>query len=366
MYELDEDTIGDILDSFQELHAEVESTLALLNLNKDPEDLNKVFRAIHTIKGHAAMFQLETLVSFTHALEEIAESLRSGRYPPSDTLCECLQLGMDRLRDLHFRELDNQSFPNLDEDTIKRHFMNIAKAHETEVSSLTEALISYLGAGVSTAPEASQSEPVTVTANPLAQEASQQVYADLAFFQEISFQMDAQNPFWIDRSIQLFDWAQKLNALANNVVDYQQLAAATYMHDIGMTFLPNTILNKAEALSPEEYQEVKRHTVWGFEFLNRMQGWNEAALIILQHHEWVNGKGYPSELSGDEIHPGAKILAILDAFFSMIHGRADRTHRRSTIRAISEINAASGSQFDPYWVALFNQMIKQEAKNGGV
>ncbi len=370
MYELDNDTIGDILDSFTELYDEVESTLALLHHSDDNEDLNKIFRAIHTIKGHAAMFQLSALVDYTHALEEIAESLRSHKYEASDAICECIQLGMDRLRDLHLRELKGQNFANLNETTIERKFMAIAAADKGSVEGLAQSLLSYLAAGVEKEPNTNShnTEHPTIESrefqNPLSIPANQRIYADLAFFQEMSFQMDCKNPYWVDRSIQLFDWAQKLNTLGSDAVDYQQLAAATYMHDIGMTFLPSAIISKTEKLSAQEYDEVKRHTVWGYELLNRMEGWAEAAQIVLQHHERIDGAGYPSKLSGDDIHPGAKILAILDAFFSMIRGRADRAQRRSSIRAISEINAVSGSQFDSYWVALFNDMIKQEVKSG--
>ena len=226
--------------------------------------------------------------------------------------------------------------------------------------TLMEIDAGLVGAELQLERPASGRPPETASAD------TQKTYEDLAFFQELSFQMDSVNPFWVARSIQLFDWAQKMNHLSHDLVDYQQLAAATYIHDVGMTFIPSDILHKKEKLTVADIEEIHRHPVWGFELVSRMPGWSEAASIVLQHHERVDGKGYPSGLGADEVHHGAKILAILDAFFSMVNGRADRTQRRTALRAISEINAAVGSQFDRYWVSIFNEMIRAEVKSGGI
>lgn len=92
--------------------------------------------------------------------------------------------------------------------------------------------------------------------------------------------------------------------------------------------------------------------------LNRIPGWEEAALMIYHHHERPDGQGYPQQLGRTKICPGAKLIAIADSFFSITNTRADRTHKRSILRAVSEINAYSGTQFDEETVDAFNQMIK--------
>ena len=95
------------------------------------------------------------------------------------------------------------------------------------------------------------------------------------------------------------------------------------------------------------------------EFVRRMSQWQEAALIISQHHERFDGAGYPAGIAGAEIHSGARIMAILDAFYAIINSRADRAQRRSILRAVSEINACAGSQFCPVWVDYFNQVVRE-------
>ncbi len=106
------------------------------------------------------------------------------------------------------------------------------------------------------------------------------------------------------------------------------------------------------------------HPGWGGDWLRRVPGWESAAEMVLAHHEHEDGQGYPRRLRGEAIVPGAKILAILDAYYAMIHQRADRAHKRSILRAVTEINACAGSQFSPEWVGVFNQVIRQEAREG--
>lgn len=367
MYELDNEMVQELMDAFHDLYESIEGDLNKLVEDPSSERLNALFRAFHNIKGHAGMMQLSALVDYAHSMEDVAECLRSGKITPTTELVEGMQLGIDRLRDLHYRDVLQQNFPNLEEHAIQAQFTKIASASPDQVDCHVNELLRCLSGGYHN--DTDREEPAAAggmqnaEALPLLTGQNRQ-FLDLAFFQELSFQVDNQNPFWVDRSIQLYDWAQKLNCLAGDKVEYQQLAAATYMHDIGMCFVRADILHKTDKLSPEEIKEIRRHTAWGYDWLVRMPGWEEAALIILNHHERVDGSGYPNRLTDTLIHPGAKILAILDAFFSMIKGRADRTQRKSILRAMAEINAAKGSQFDAYWVDLFNQVIKDEVKSG--
>ena len=372
MFELNEETITELLDEFHDLYEQVENDLN--NLANDPtkDRLASMFRGIHTIKGHAAIMQLGALVEFSHVMEEVAHALRSNKLTASPSICELLQLCMDRLRDMHYRDLRGHGCPNIDEAAIKSGLQDLAQSNDDESDLKVRALIRLMSGDISGAelPQATDQDfnqdDDIINVSSLSLNGSDRQLLDLAFFQELAFQCDRKNPYWLDRSIQLYDWSQKLNRLGGDKVDYKQLAAATYMHDVGMSFIPNDIIEKKDKLSELEIQEIRRHVSWGYDILIRMPRWEEAALIVLNHHEREDGKGYPNGLVGRLIHPGAKILAILDAFFSMIHGRADRNQRRSVIRAMSEINALSGSQFDPYYVDSFNQLIKTEAKRGAL
>ncbi|OUR86757.1 hypothetical protein A9Q81_27975 [Gammaproteobacteria bacterium 42_54_T18] len=127
-----------------------------------------------------------------------------------------------------------------------------------------------------------------------------------------------------------------------------------------MSFISRDIINKNSKLSPIEEKEIKRHVKVGYEWVNRIPHWQEAALMIQQHHERPDGLGYPKKLTGDQICSGARILAIADTFFAITNERADRSHKRSLLRAAKEINAHADTQFDNNTVLAFNQMIKDQ------
>jgi len=142
-------------------------------------------------------------------------------------------------------------------------------------------------------------------------------------------------------------------------VDPNQLAAAVLMHDIGMAFLPLNVLHKAGKLTGAELRTISSHPRTGYDLLRRMQRWDEAAEMVLQHHERVDGGGYPKGLTSLEICSGAKIIAIVDTFDARTHERAHVTQlKRPFVRAVLEISKCSGSQFSEKWVGLFNDTIR--------
>jgi HD-GYP domain-containing protein (c-di-GMP phosphodiesterase class II) len=90
----------------------------------------------------------------------------------------------------------------------------------------------------------------------------------------------------------------------------------------------------------------------------------ECAKIVYQHHERVDGSGYPEKISGSSITDGAKILAICDAFHSMTHSTPNKPLRKSILRAVVEINACRDKQFDSYWVDKFNTVVRTQRLGG--
>jgi HD-GYP domain-containing protein (c-di-GMP phosphodiesterase class II) len=93
--------------------------------------------------------------------------------------------------------------------------------------------------------------------------------------------------------------------------------------------------------------------------LQRMPGWEAAAEMVAQHHEMPDGAGYPeSTTQAADICPGAKILAIVDAFEAVMLKHIHRGKNRSVLRAIAEVNACD-NQFAPEWIAPFNTVIRK-------
>ncbi len=102
----------------------------------------------------------------------------------------------------------------------------------------------------------------------------------------------------------------------------KRLGYACLVHDIGNLFIPKTVLQKKGPLTPEEFDLMRTHTMQGAELLQQVAAPTEVIQTAYQHHERVDGKGYPQGLSGKNIHPFAKICAIADVYDAITSTRA--------------------------------------------
>jgi chemotaxis protein histidine kinase CheA len=374
---IDSDIADDIITSFDINYDELQHALNRLGQTPDDADLiNVIFRSMHTIKGNAAMAMVQPLVDFTHALEETIEAMRREDFLPPEKICDLLLVSTDHLRDLHQFYLFDKSFDTIDEAAFSARFIDLANATSSEEANTKADLFHQELYPEVTNPSAPLETHINLTDINLAEhgqyiqcvgENSEEQYKDLDYFRELALQVDRQNGFWHGRTDNQVYLAMNLCHLSTEKpVDASQLLAAIYMHDIGMALLPYELVNKDAKLDADEFANLQQHVTWGHQLLTRIPTWSEAATIVAQHHEKENGSGYPNKLTSESLSEGAKIVAILDAFYAMTNLRSDRTHRRSVLRAISEINACTGTQFNPYWVDLFNQLIKNEVKNGNI
>ena len=118
------------------------------------------------------------------------------------------------------------------------------------------------------------------------------------------------------------------------------------IHDIGNLEVLEDILRSPHKLTAQEFESVRRHPQYGYEILGDIEFPWPIAQIIVQHHERVDGSGYPKGLKGDEILLEARIIGVADALEAMT---ADRPHRPaySVDAALAEIKAKRGTLFDP-------------------
>ncbi|MBX6394193.1 MAG: HD-GYP domain-containing protein [Alicyclobacillaceae bacterium] len=133
----------------------------------------------------------------------------------------------------------------------------------------------------------------------------------------------------------------------------RDLGIGALLHDVGKLRIPAEVLNKPSSLTPEEFELVKLHTVYGYEMLRAMDGVSIlSAHVALQHHERVDGSGYPNRLHGDEQHVFGKIAAVADVFDAMT---AHRVYRQGYLphEALEHIMAGSGSSFESELVEIF-------------
>lgn len=137
----------------------------------------------------------------------------------------------------------------------------------------------------------------------------------------------------------------------------RELGVGALLHDVGKIRLNKAIIDKPGTLTPWEYEEIKKHTVYGFEILkNYFEISLRSSHVAFQHHERNDGSGYPRGLLSKEIHEYARIVSVVDVYDAMI---SDRSYRSafSFSRALEEIKRHIGIKFDPEVVAALMKNV---------
>lgn len=139
--------------------------------------------------------------------------------------------------------------------------------------------------------------------------------------------------------------------------EMDEIVLLALLHDIGKVGIHVNILQKPGALTPGEWDEMKKHPKIGSRIARSIPELNAISDLILSHHERWDGKGYPRGLKGEEIPLSCRILAVADSFDAMIN---DRVYRKAMEKeeAIQEIESNAGTQFDPRIADIFVKIMK--------
>jgi len=138
--------------------------------------------------------------------------------------------------------------------------------------------------------------------------------------------------------------------------ELERIRVASLLHDLGKLAIPEAILAKPSELDEPEWRVIAEHPKIGQVVLEQAGALRDAATIVLHHHEWFDGRGYPHGLSGEDIPIGARIVAIADAYEAMVAGRPYRSSVTHS-EAIAELRRHGGIQFDPELVELFADLF---------
>jgi putative nucleotidyltransferase with HDIG domain len=142
--------------------------------------------------------------------------------------------------------------------------------------------------------------------------------------------------------------------------EVEGIRIAGLLHDIGKIAVDKTIINKASPLTTNESRELNSHPVVGYEILSKIKfPWRGIQMMTRNHHEKVDGSGYPDRLKKADIPLGARIMALVDAFDAMTTDRPYRP-RLSFREAMSEVRCNCNRQFDPEVVTPFISVIRKE------
>ncbi|MBI5243454.1 MAG: GAF domain-containing protein [Elusimicrobia bacterium] len=181
----------------------------------------------------------------------------------------------------------------------------------------------------------------------------------LEMVQTLARAVDARDAYAHDRVEHSRAWARDLARemnLPEQMVRYVEFA--TMLQGVGKIGIDQAILSKPGKLTPEEFEQIKKHTTIGYRMLAPIKFLGPVAQMVLYHQEWYNGRGYPEGLKGEEIPLGSRIVAVVTAWEAM---NSDRPYRKRLSRevAVSELKKGAGTQFDPQVVEAF---LRAEAR----
>jgi putative nucleotidyltransferase with HDIG domain len=172
--------------------------------------------------------------------------------------------------------------------------------------------------------------------------------------------IDAKSPWTAGHSERVTELALKIGRkLELGPKELEVLHRGGLLHDIGKIGIPAAILDKAGRLTEQEALIMREHPRKGARILEPIPAYAEVIPIVLQHHEWFDGTGYPDGLAGESISLGGRIFAVADVYDALT---SDRPYRAGLgrERAIESIEQGTGRQFDPRVVEAFLAVVAEE------
>lgn len=168
----------------------------------------------------------------------------------------------------------------------------------------------------------------------------------------------------LERNFETEKHAMRMMQMANDMgteigfskYDLDEMKLLTLLHDIGKIGISDSILNKPDKLTSEEWIEMKKHPEIGYRIAQSTPELAHISDLILSHHEHWDGTGYPLGLAGENIPLLSRLLSIIDAYDVMIHDRPYKT-KMSNEEAVEEIRKCAGTQFDPKLAKIFVEKV---------
>jgi HPt (histidine-containing phosphotransfer) domain-containing protein len=305
-----------------------------------PEALDSLFRALHSMKSNLHRLQLAAPAQLLHSLEDLLGALRCGAMQFSPLLSDLLLLSVEMARKSFTAAAGNAAGTE--------GLMTVARLVQLIVEDggrREDLIVRVLGA----------LDPLY---RPRATGPDPRIEKEVSYFRALAQASEVRAGLEPGAMARMELTALELNRLAGSPLTEAQLSAAVLLHDFGMSAIPRQVFESPAPLPPATLEVLRRHPLVSAALLELQPEWQEARRIILQHHERFDGGGYPLGLAGADIHPGAALIAIIDTFEAMVQQRAYKSQRRPVLRALAEINAESGRQFDPHWVEVFNAWVR--------
>lgn len=149
----------------------------------------------------------------------------------------------------------------------------------------------------------------------------------------------------------------------HDVEELNQICTAGLLHDIGKMYVPSDILNKKGKLTPEEFAQIQRHPELGCEHLKKYEHIHPLVMsVTMEHHERMDGSGYPHKLLGSQTHPISRLCAVVDSFDAMTAFRPFKERTMTVAQAVKIIVDETPTKYDPQVVDAWIGLLKAAEK----
>jgi diguanylate cyclase (GGDEF)-like protein/putative nucleotidyltransferase with HDIG domain len=174
----------------------------------------------------------------------------------------------------------------------------------------------------------------------------------------LAFAIDAKDHYTQGHSQKVSAYAALIaEAMQMSDAEVEEIRLGGVLHDIGKVGIPEIILNKSGPLNPDEWETMKSHVKFGAKILDPLTPLARIREMVLHHHEYFDGSGYPDAIGGEKIPLGARIIAIADAYDTIT---SDRTYKkaRKAGDALTELERCANAQFDGAIVEIFVRTLR--------
>ena len=372
--ELEPEILSDLIEEINELYEASEQTLIELELKPEDNELQRaLFRSVHTIKGDLGLVNFSPIIPLLQHVEDLLDFLRKGQVDYTSIMSDLVLLTMDRVKqfvesviaegqaqydDVLYQQLI-MAIKRITPDNKAQHDKLLGEAVLLLNPDLDQpAYGEDQGEQSAEATAAPAPQKATLGKTGIPKDLSAEKRMDILFFREMMQTIEHRSNYWAGRGDRIAKLALYVNDVAGNPIEEDQLAVACYVHDFGMAFMPLKLLHKNDPYTDNEFNLMRSHVYKSSRLLEHLDQWDMARKIVMQHHERVDGSGYPLGLKEDDICDGAKLLAILDTFDAMTHSRARADKQAiSKKKAVIELNRQADGKFSQTWLQYFNRAM---------
>ena len=371
--DLEPEILTDLIEEINELYEASEQTLIELELKPEDNELQRaLFRSVHTIKGDLGLVNFSPIIPLLQHVEDLLDYLRKGQVDYTSIMSDLVLLTMDRVKQFVESVIatGKAEYDGVLYQQLIMAITRITPENKSDHDRLLGEAVLLLNPELdqpraqSEPDSAGEAEKVAQPSEPklsktgVPKDISAEKRQDILFFRDLMQTIEKRSEEWVGKGDRIAKLALYVNDIAGNPIEEDQLAVACYVHDFGMAFMPLKLLHKQQAYTDNEFNLMRSHVYKSSRLLEHLDQWDMARKIVMQHHERVDGSGYPLGLKEDDICDGAKLLAILDTFDAMTHSRARADKQTiSKKKAVIELNRQADGKFSQTWLQYFNRAM---------